>query len=474
MERSARRAVRLDLLRRHDLHLVTDLQGVEPELRVLRGEPDAARRRGVGAALVEGDAAVLEEHRPRHRGGLAVGHRVLATLVELLLAVHPQGVADRGLLARAADGDRDGPVGDLPVGEQPGALRVEVDTGAGRDGARGARDERLVPEGLGGRGPGDRGADADQRDGRGDQRDDDRGSRPAGAAGGRHGAPVVPACVGGSGGVTPCPRWGRRSGGQWVAPIVRSVVTRAVCGVRSGRPPGRMHAERRFRRQRVSRRVRPVAPRVDPRVGSERDGSTREDSAREEPERADPVERAAEPVREIPVERAAEPVRETPVPVDPVRAVSRRAEPVGVDPVADPVRAVPDVRDRAAVAVPGVPAPRGARVRPPGPSGSYPPGSRPRRCRSRPTASSGPSRWRSTRRPATSSTTSVVTAIAGNALMSGAPAMSRLCAAPPPDGAPMSTATSGTTTASSSGGCTAGRNRLRRRTQDTASTQPSR
>ena len=51
-----------------DLHLVADLQVVEPPARIGLGELHAAGRRGGEVALVEGDAALGEEHRPRHLG----------------------------------------------------------------------------------------------------------------------------------------------------------------------------------------------------------------------------------------------------------------------------------------------------------------------------------------------------------------------------------------------------------------------
>ena len=148
--RGARRGRRGALLARgellgglDDLHLVADLQVVEPGLGVDGFEVDAAPRRPVGAAAVERDPAVLEEHRPRHRGGLPVREPRLLADVVLLLAVHPQRVPDRRLLAVAAGGDLHRPAHDLAVLDQPGALRVEVDAGLRRDRARGARDERL-------------------------------------------------------------------------------------------------------------------------------------------------------------------------------------------------------------------------------------------------------------------------------------------------------------------------------------------
>ena len=59
------------LLRRlHDLDLVADLQELEPRLRVGVRQVDAACRGPGRIAGVEGDPAVGEEHRPRHRRGL--------------------------------------------------------------------------------------------------------------------------------------------------------------------------------------------------------------------------------------------------------------------------------------------------------------------------------------------------------------------------------------------------------------------
>ena len=68
----------------------------------------------------------------------------------------------------------------------------------------------------------------------------------------------------------------------------------------------------------------------------------------------------------------------------------------------------------------------------------------------------------------------MVRAIVGNALTSGAP-ITRACSAMPVSGrgVPASSTTTGTATATSSGGCTSVQNSPSRRTQATASRQPT-
>src|SRR3954447_22780415 len=143
------------LLRRlHDLDLVTDLQVLEPGLGVRGRQVDAARRRPLRVAAVEGDPAVGEEDRPRHRRGLPVRQPRLLALVVLLLEVHPERVPDRRLLARPARRDPDRPPDDLAVLDQPGPLRLEVDARPRADRARRTRHQRLAVCGdRGGRRP---------------------------------------------------------------------------------------------------------------------------------------------------------------------------------------------------------------------------------------------------------------------------------------------------------------------------------
>jgi len=123
-----------------DLHVVADLQEVEERQCVGGAEVDAAGRgpgRGTG---VEGDAAVLEEHRVGHRRRLPVLQRELRARVVLVLAVHAEDVPGRRVLTLATGGDRHWAPDHLAALDQPSLLLTYVDAGCRRRGAGRAGD----------------------------------------------------------------------------------------------------------------------------------------------------------------------------------------------------------------------------------------------------------------------------------------------------------------------------------------------